>query len=111
MQRNTKRKQLNFQVEEILKAFPKSRDDDQWLTIKIWVIFHEKQIQTDGTNGKKLVYLDDIMGLPREDGAKRIRAHFQNVLGKYLPTTWEVARKRQIKEEEWRAYVKGGFNN
>lgn len=99
---------LKDQVEAILKEFPKSRDSDQWLTLKIWAVFHPKSIRVetitlaDGTTqSRKYVYLDDIMDLPREDNVKRHRAHFQNDLGMYTASP-EVAKKRGIKEREWK---------
>lgn len=99
---------LKDQVECILKEFPKSRDSDQWLTLKIWAVFYPKSIRvetmtlTDGsTQSRKYVYLDDIMELPREDNVKRHRAHFQNDLGMYSASP-DIAKKRGQKEREWK---------
>lgn len=91
-------------VEHILEKYPKSRDSDQWLTIKIWAVDFPQRIHGEGKD--KFVYLRDIMELPREDIVKRIRAHIQNDQGKFLPTTWEVAKQRRINEGLWRAYMK-----
>lgn len=87
-------------VEYVLKNHPKSRDSDQWLTIKIWTTFFESKIHID-TNGK-YVYLNDMLDLPREDNVKRIRATFQNDKGMYLPTSIEVVRRRKQNEAKWR---------
>ena len=98
---------------EILEKYPKARDSDQWLTIKLWCIFYPSRIKEEilpvpegeQPNVRKFVYLEDIMELPREDNVKRIRAIIQNVEHKFLPTTWEVAKQRKINEDEWKEYV------
>jgi len=105
-------KRLRQAIESILENYPKARDSDQWLTIKIWAVFfpdriHEERLNegTDLEITKKFVYLEDIMALPREDNIKRLRAKIQNEEGKWLPTTWEIAKKRQIEESVWRNYI------
>lgn len=88
---------LKEQVLHVLKNYPKSRDSDQWLTIKIWAIFYPEYInRTDPINPK--INLIDIMELPREDTVKRTRAYIQNEEGLFPPTTLEVALRRQWKE-------------
>ena len=106
---------LKIQILEILEKYPKSRDSDQWLTIKLWCVYfpsriHEEVIAYDeddkATKTKKYIYLDDIMELPREDDVKRIRAVIQNVEKQFLPTSWAVAKQRKIKQEEWEYYIR-----
>ena len=96
-----KQGELKKQILYILSQFPKSRDSDQWLTIKLWCVFYPKKIKTD-SNEEKYVYLGDIMDLPREDSIKRLRAKIQNEEHKFLPLSWVVAKKREINEVEWR---------
>lgn len=98
---------LRPMVEAILRDFPKARDSDQWLTLKLWAVYYPDSVYEDkGTvNNRKFVYLEDIMDLPREDNVKRLRAKIQNEEGKYLPTTLEVALQRRIEESVWRNYV------
>ena len=96
---------LKSQVLKILADFPRSRDSDQWLTIKLWCIFYPSRIKIDAEK-KKYIYLTDIMEMPREDGVKRVRAIIQNEEKKFLPTTWEVAKQREINEEEWKNYIR-----
>lgn len=98
----------------ILENFPKSRDSDQWLTIKLWCVYYPTRIQEEGLpvpEGekpivRKFVYLDDIMELPREDNIKRMRAIIQNEEHLFLPTSWEVAKQRQIAEWDWQEYTR-----
>ena len=98
-------------VEAILRDFPKARDSDQWLTLKLWAVYYphkmqeEKLDQMSSAIPRKYVFLEDIMDLPREDNVKRLRAKIQNEEGKYLPTTLEVALQRRIEESVWRNYV------
>ncbi len=72
------------------------RNSDIALTIAIW-----QQWYSVGTNEDSVVHLYRLFDLPREDNVKRLRAVLQNVEGKYLPTSWEVARKRGIEREKW----------
>lgn len=95
---------LKEQVETILKECPKGRNSDQWLTIKIWSHFYASRIKE--IDGVKYLALKDIMDLPREDNVKRIRAVFQNVLYKYLPTEEKVAKQRKLNIEKWRKLLK-----
>lgn len=109
-----RQRELKSRVERILRDYPKARDSDVWLTIKLWTIYHPTRIQggeiesADGVTipaGKKYIYLLDILDLPSEDKISRHRRFFQNTLKKYLPTSWEVAKTRKIKEKEWREYI------
>lgn len=108
---------LRPMVEAILKEYPKARDSDQWLTIKLWAVFYPqmmivREFKAKDLSGKevdvveKSVRLQDIMALPREDNIKRLRAKIQNEEHKYLPTTLEIAMKRRIEESVWRNYCR-----
>ena len=111
-----KPKLLRPMVLTVLRDFPKARDSDTWLTLKLWTIFYPQLIKSEtfiakDLNGEqvqvtdKSVRLLDIMSLPREDNIKRLRAKIQNEELKFLPTTWEVAKQRRIEESVWRNYV------
>jgi len=100
----TKIRKLKETVETILRDEPYTRDSDIALTIEIWKRFYPEYIK-QGSTGKLGVWLDDLYNLPREDNVKRVRAHFQNELGKYLPTSWVVAKQRRINEDTWKAYM------
>jgi hypothetical protein len=80
------------QVEYCLREFPQTRDSDKLLTWKIWEVFHYV---------RERITFEKFMELPTEDAVKRIRAHFQNVLKRYPPTSREVALQRNWKEDEW----------
>lgn len=95
---------LRTQIIAILRQYPQSRNSDQWLTLKLWCVYFPSRIKEDAQK-KKFVYLRDVLDLPREDHVKRIRAIIQNEEKRFLPTTLEVARQRQISEMEWRAYI------
>lgn len=96
---------LKQQVLKILEQYPKARDSDQWLTIKLWTVYYPSRIHRRDDLEPAYVYLKDIMDLPREDNVKRVRAIIQNVENKFLPTTIEVARQRKINEEVWKEYI------
>lgn len=94
-------KTLTRQVEHCLKHFPETRNSDLTLLHQIWREYYPQRIKV-GQSGKEGVWLSDMFDLPREDAVKRIRAKFQNDFGKYLPTSWEVAKQRKINEQKWR---------
>ena len=105
-------KRLTPSNKSILENFPKARDSDQWLTIKLWAVYFPSRIHEEKLNEgtefetiRKFVYLEDIMALPREDNIKRLRAKIQNEEHKWLPTTIEIAKKRHIEESVWINYV------
>jgi len=56
-------------------------------------------------NHGSCIELKNLFDLPREDNIKRIRATIQNYEGRYLPTSWEVAKKRGIEENKWRSFI------
>jgi len=104
---------LKIKILDILEKYPKSRDSDIWLTIKLWCLYYPSRIRIeeikDGdvkVGERKYVFLDDIIDLPREDNIKRIRAVIQNKEGKFLPNSWAVAKQRKINEEEWKGYMR-----
>lgn len=118
-----KRNELKTRILKILQDYPKSRDSDAWLTIKLWCVFYPSRIirkeadcicapgsetlncpKHTGKEGEPMIRLKDIMDLPREDHVKRIRAIIQNEEHKFLPTSWEVAKQRKINETDWKEY-------
>ena len=90
-------KKLKDKVEYCLKNYPETRNSDITLTIKIWRVFHSDKLFNEG----KCIYIDNLFELPREDNIKRIRAKIQNDDGEYLPTVWEIAKRRSILREVW----------
>lgn len=96
-------KNLRKAIEHILKNIPETRNSDQYLTLCIWKNFCPDVVKN--FDGVDYIAMKDFMELPREDNIKRLRAKIQNEEHKYLPTSWEVAKQRQIDESVWRNYV------
>jgi hypothetical protein len=97
---------LKKQVELALDNFPGTRNSDVELTLKVWEAFYPEKIwQFEVAKGRKFIEMKSLFDLPREDNIKRIRAKIQNEEGRYLPTSWEVARKRGIEEDKWRVFM------
>ena len=93
-------KTLKEQVKYVLEHNAETRNSDITLTIEVWKTFQPYLI---GFNGQqRYIALEALYDLPREDNIKRIRAHFQNVKKRFLPTELSVALKRGITEDEWR---------
>lgn len=96
---------LEKKVFAVLSSVPQTRNSDIELTIEIWRRYYSKYIIVSSVSGVEAVRLRDLFELPREDNVKRVRAHIQNDLGKFLPTDWAVARQRKINEQTWRVYM------
>ena len=96
-------KNLRKAVYEILQECPETRNSDQYLTLKLWTKYYPSRI-VKLEDGRPAIALRDIMDMPREDNVKRVRAKIQNEEKMFLPTSWEVARQRQINEQEWKDY-------
>jgi hypothetical protein len=92
---------LKKMVELTLKENPtyrgiEARNSDIVLMIIIWQRWYSV-----GTNDDSVVHLHRLFDLPREDNIKRVRAVFQNTEHRYLPTNWDVAKKRGIERDRW----------
>lgn len=98
---------LKGQVEYILQNKAETRNSDVALTVAIWRRFFPSFIYEN--EGHDYVRLSELAELPREDNVKRVRAHFQNDLGLYLPTDESVREARGINEEKWRETL--GYKN
>ena len=96
---------LKNQVLTILQEVPETRNSDTTLTIEIWKRFYSQFIKK-GANGNLGVWLEDLYKLPDQDDIKRLRAKIQNEEKHYLPTKWEVAKKRHFLEQEWREFIR-----
>lgn len=93
-------KTLKGRVEYVLKMYPATRDSDKELTIQLWKEYYPNRVSEVG--GKEYIQLIDILDLPSQDAVKRVRAVVQNVDGRYLPSTWEIAKKRNQNESVWK---------
>ena len=98
---------LKEKVIYCLKKYPETRNSDIKLTNAVWVDFYQGFLFRDG-EGSWCVRLLSLYSMPREDDIKRVRATIQNKKHLFLPTDWEVAKQRKIKEEVWRSYL--GYN-
>lgn len=88
---------LKKMVEITLDENPKyngveARNSDIALTILIWQRWYSVG---------EAIQVGRLFNLPREDNVKRIRAVFQNVEHKYLPTDPSILIKRGIEEAYW----------
>lgn len=90
---------LTEQILFILDKIPDTRNDDVLLTLEIWKEFYSEKLLD--FESWQAVMLSELFQLPREDHIKRIRAKIQNDEKKFLPTSWEVAKKRQINQWVW----------
>ena len=102
------RRGLKREVETCLRDYPETRNSDITLLIKVWELFYPQFVKT-GSTGASGILFKDLYVAPREDNVKRVRAVFQNVQNKYLPTDWKVAKQRKINEEKWSEYIRN-FN-
>lgn len=105
-----KKGELKKMILAVLKDEPKTRDSDQYLTLKIWVRFYPKRIDLTYPKNPKVGFRE-IMDLPREDNVKRIRAVIQNDEGRFLPTSEKIAKQRKLNMEKWYQYIKYNINS
>lgn len=91
---------LRYKILHCLEKYPSTRNSDIDLTLKVWHEFHNSKLIE--INGREYVGVLDLFELPREDHVKRIRAKIQNEEHKFLPTSFEVVKKRKINQEIWR---------
>lgn len=94
---NDRIKRLKLQVEAVLQDEPETRNSDIALTIAVWRRFYGVVDSVD---------VEDLYKLPREDNVKRLRAMF-NAEGRFLPTRWDVAKRRGIEMARWRTAMQG----
>lgn len=92
---------LQEMVETILRNMPATRNSDITLMICLWKKYYPQFIINLDLEAQNVVSLEHLYELPREDTIKRIRAKL-NAEGKYYPTEWSVAKRRGLKEDEWR---------
>lgn len=95
-------------IEIILKDYPHTRDSD----VRLWLLFLKLYYPgTFDSNG----YIDPkkLFSVPLHGHIARLRALIQNEhkknetkRPKYLPTSWDVAKQRGIREITWRQYIK-----
>ena len=117
---NTK---LQEKIEDILDQHPEARNSDRKLQALLWYKYYphllvKQHTSVDLFNGTTQylapvlvteingtpVVSDEFMELPLGETVKRHRAHIQNTLKMYLPTSLEVAKTRRIKEADVREY-------
>lgn len=100
-------KDLDGKVRFVLEHYPDTRNSDIRLTQVIWYVYCKDKVQFIGDEA--VVALKDMYELPREDNVKRIRAKIQNEEHLFVPTVWEVAKRRGMKEDDWRGYLGKGI--
>ncbi len=97
---------LMQKTEQILAKYKRARNDDKYLCIVFWWEYHRGILEMDANNKNPKILLENILQLPSQDFISRCRRKIQES-GKYLPTDWEVARKRKINEDVWKNYMLG----
>jgi hypothetical protein len=89
---------LKDQVEDILKNYPETRNNDQKLTLYVWMKFSPSKVAN--FDNKRYIEVNDILSLPKEDTIGRHRRKFQEI-GKYLADE-KVQEMRSERESEMR---------
>lgn len=102
MAKKTSIETLTKTVISILEADTESRNDDRRLTFKVL-----QRLQGKCKGPLLTLKLRELRKLPAFATITRVRAVLQNQLHKYLPTSPEVRRQRQINEDDWMGYITG----
>ena len=90
-------KTLKEKVRAVLKDIPETRNSDKRLTVEFW-----KRFQPEYIVSGKYILLDDIGVLQSATYISRARAEVQNDDKQYPPTSFEIAKKRNWNEREWK---------
>jgi hypothetical protein len=86
-------------VEKFLQEDERCRNDDKWLTYKVFQHFAESY-------GKKIFLPFELFSeFPSFETVSRCRRKFQNNKSKYLPTSELVRVKRGIKEDAFKKWA------
>lgn len=85
-------------VEKILERDPRARDDDMFLILSVW--------DAQGVH----IELNDVEleTMFNSESIRRSRQKIQNTDGKFLPTSWAVAKRRGLNEELLREHYGKG---
>lgn len=89
--------ELKLQVKQILEDYPETRNNDISLMIKLWEVYYFVGYCDLLLEGN----IKALYSLPYQDNIKRYRAMYQ-AKGICVPTDWEVAKQRRMKEDWWR---------
>ena len=89
-------------VEAVMKRHPETRNSDYLLLYWCWV--------QAKPSFKKVFTEEEFCQLPHFESVRRLRARIQNVENLLLPTDPKVAKKRRIREEEFRRYFGRGYD-
>ena len=99
-----KLKTLKKEVEYCLGKYEQARNSDAYLTNAVWINFYKEFLrEVDSDWVLPLKYNGFVAS---RDDIKRVRATIQNKEKRFLPTSWEVAKKRKWKEEEYYEYFR-----
>lgn len=95
--------QVKKMVLSCLERYPETRNSDITLTQTLWSYYYPSKVHSSASGN--FIYLRDLFDLPREDHIKRIRANIQNDEHLFLPTSYEVMKKRKDAKTSWREYL------
>lgn len=101
-------KKLEDRAKWILEKYPHTRDCDISLTNGIWLHWFPDKIKN--IDGENYVNILDLKRMAREDNVKRVRAKIQNEMLLFLPTRWEIAKRRKIEQSVWEYYAVENYN-
>lgn len=102
-----------YTVLDLLAEDERCRNDDRYLICRVWLTLYPTRFGKATINGEErlAVHLKNISEVfEAGDTITRIRRRLQNDLGLFPPTSWNIARSRRIKEEEWRENMRNNFN-
>lgn len=89
----------------ILEKYPESRNCDKTL-MKFYITEFHAGILEQSMTSKFSIPLESYHLIDSPYNVVRMRQKCQEE-GKFLPTSWEVAKKRKLNEIEWKAYMIG----
>jgi len=91
---------LKKQVERILELYPKTRENDAFLTVYLWKEFFGAHL-FHAEDKRLSIRLASIPEIPSADSISRARRKIQEA-GFYLPADPNVRKRRSQAQDDWK---------
>ena len=92
---------MKAKVREVLRQYEDARDCDIKLAVYFWTKYCPGLLMQDEKGIYYGITFKNLREAPGMNSIARVRAVIQNVDHEFLPTCWDVAKKRNINRNRW----------